>query len=116
MGSTIHAELWPLELKVQFRNRGKEFAVALESEGKKRIELTDCLGRKHVLEEQRIDLSGEKKTIVIDVYGRTRVLSTPDAERLLKSRRRDYLDEGESSPVGPVCPAKQIMVPSTKSR
>ena len=38
-------------LKVQFRNRGKEFAVALESEGKKRIELTDCLGRKHVLEE-----------------------------------------------------------------
>ena len=90
---------------MQFRNRGKEFAVALVSEEKKRIDLVDCLGRVHILQEQRIDLTGEKKTIVIDVYGRARVLPSGDAQRLLKSRRRDYLNEDELSPVGPVCPA-----------
>ena len=35
---------WP-GLSVQFRNRGKQFAVALVSEEKKRIDLVDCLGR-----------------------------------------------------------------------
>jgi hypothetical protein len=93
---------WP-ELRIE--KHGTELVVPVSRDReRKRLEVVDCLGRKHVLEEQRIDLSGPKKTIVLDLYGHLRVLSAADAQRILRTRLRDYLDNGDPSPAGPVAP------------
>ncbi|MBN1588499.1 MAG: hypothetical protein JW888_03200 [Pirellulales bacterium] len=93
---------WP---DVRVEKRGTELVTRLGRDGTmKRAELLDWLGRTHVIESQRIDLAGPKKTIVLDAYGRLRVLGPDDARRILHTRLRDYLDNGDPSPAGPVTP------------
>jgi hypothetical protein len=82
-------------------NHGREIVNALsEYEDVKRLGVVDSFGRKWTLEEQRIDLSGPKKTIVSDGYRNLRVLSQADAERILRTRQRDYLDKDDADPYG----------------
>lgn len=110
---------WP---NVHIEKHGKELVIPVSRDRvEKRVELVDLLGRKCVVEEQRIDLTGPKKTMVLDVYGRLRVLKPKDAERILRTHLRDYLDQGDPSPAGPVAfvrdpkePAREIKTPEKK--
>ena len=102
---------WP---SIYIEKRGMELMVPLGRERKRQVELVDCLGRKHALKEQQIDLTGPKKTLVLDNYGRLRELSKKDAERILRTRLRDYLDNGDPSPAGPVAPVKKKQEETTK--
>jgi hypothetical protein len=110
---------WP---NVHIEKHGKELVIPVSRDRvEKRVELVDLLGRKCVVEEQRIDLTGPKKTMVLDVYGRLRVLEPKDAERILRTRVRDYLDQGDPSPAGPVAfvrdpkePARETKTPKKK--
>jgi hypothetical protein len=99
------AEAW-------IEKHGTELVIPVTRDREKqRMEYPDWQGRKHVLEEQRVDLTGPKKTIVLDVYGRARVLSPVDADRVLRTRLRDYLDDGDPSanrpPLAPVGGAEE---------
>jgi hypothetical protein len=101
--------------QLRIEKHGTELVIPVSRDREtKRLDLVDCLGRTHVIEEQRIDLRGPKKTIVVDVYGRARVLSPKDADRVLGTRLRDYLDNGDPSPAGPVAPVTAEAKPKPK--
>jgi hypothetical protein len=90
---------WPM---LCLTNHGEEIvnAVSLYRENM-RLEGVDRFGRKCAAEEQRVDLRGPKKTLVYDNYFRLRELSAVDAERILRTHLRDYLDSGDPDPAGP---------------